>query len=117
MPKIYATVSEKTVANLKNISEKNRKSFSRIVHEIIELGLLSYKNQLTATPSKPIQKMTELDSKHTEYLLRILNIDSEILRKLYNEPSKCTKKTVDSMLTEIKTHVKNRIENKPNKNQ
>jgi hypothetical protein len=111
MPKIYATIPEKTVANLKNISEKNRKPFSKIVCEIIELGLLSYKNQLT-TP-----KLTELDSKHTEYLLRILNTNVEILRKLYNEPSKCTKKTVDSMLTEIKTHVKNRIKNKSNKNQ
>ena len=90
MPKIYATVSEKTATNLKTISEKSHKSFSRVVHEIIELGLLSYSQQNTKSP-KFLQKLTEPDSKHTEYLLRLININSEILRKLYNEPSKCTK--------------------------
>jgi hypothetical protein len=88
MPKIYVTVSEKTENSLKNIKAKTSKSFSRVVSEIIEIGLVSYKNRSAIEPQKQ-QKNSESELKHSEYLLRILNINSEILRKLYDEPSKC----------------------------
>ena len=45
-------------------------------------------------------------------MLRILNIDSEILKKFYNEPSKRKGRTVYLKLAEIKVHAKNHVETK-----
>jgi len=111
MPKIYATVSEKTEEDLKVIATKTKKPFSKIVFEIIELGLISYKNSQKTEPQKS-QEPTEFDLKNREYLLRILNIDSEILRKLYNEPARCKEKTVDLILEKIKIAAENLVKTK-----
>lgn len=115
MPRICTTISEKTEDNLKNIMAKTNKSFSRIVSDIIEIGLVSYKNRLVIESQKQQKNSTESELKHSEYLLRILNINSEILRKLYDEPSKCVGKTADLILGEIKTHVKKHLDELKNK--
>ena len=54
--------------------------------------------------------MVESNLKNKDYLLRILNINAEILRKLYNEPSKYNAKNVDSILSEIQIQTKKHIE-------
>jgi len=115
MPRIYATINEKLIDTLNNITKQTDKSFSNIVDEIIQIGLLSYKNRSEVKPQKQQKNSAESELKHNEYLLRILNINSEILRKLYNDPSKCTGKTADLILAEIKTHVKKHVESESNK--
>jgi len=112
MPKIYATVSEKTEEDLKNLATKIRKPFSKTVSDMLELGLIYYKNSQKNDQVKPQNHPTEIDLKHTEYLLRIINIDSEILRKLHNEPSKCNEKTVDLALETIKVAAENHVKTK-----
>lgn len=112
MPRICATISEKTEDDLKNIATKMRKPFSKIVSDMLELGLISYKNSQKPDQVKIQNNPTDLDLKHTEYLLRIINIDSEILRKLHNEPSKCNEKTVDLTLETIKVAAENHVKTK-----
>jgi len=108
MPRICATIPEKLEDELKNISRRTNKTFSKVVLETIELGLLSYKNNQKTIPEDQ-KNLENFDSTEREYLLRILNIDSEILRKLYNEPSKRSSKTAESILEEIKIQVKKRM--------
>ncbi|MBU0744254.1 MAG: hypothetical protein KKE11_02650 [Gammaproteobacteria bacterium] len=112
MPKIYATVSEEVLVKLKNIAEQNNKSFSKVVHEIIDLGLISFINNKDIKSQKFQEKGQEFDLKNREYLLRILNISSEVLRNINHEPSKLPGKTVDIMLSEIKNYAKDIVENK-----
>lgn len=114
MARICTTISEKTENDLKLIATKTNKPFSKTVSEIIELGLISYKSSQKTEQSKP-QLPTEFDLKNREYLLRILNIVSEILRKSYNEPSKCKEKTASLMLVELENRVKKYIESELNK--
>lgn len=113
MPKIYDTIPEETAADLNKISATTNKSFSKIVNEILELGLQLYKKGLGLSSQKLRENLTKFDLKNREYLLRILNINSEILRKLYNDYSKRTDHTAELLLTESKTqsqkHVKTKL--------
>ena len=109
MHRIYITASDGIIKDLKTISSQMKRTLSKATCEIIELGLLSYKNQQKTEPLTS-KKMTELDLKNKDYLLRILNINAEILRKLYNEYSKYDAKNVDSILSEIQTQTKKHIE-------
>lgn len=112
MPKIYATITEKTINKLTNIAEENSKSLSKTIQEMIDFGLKSYDNNEDIQSQISHKKTLNLDLKNTEYLLRILNISAEILRKTHGEPSKLPGKTVDLMLSEIKGHAKNTVETK-----
>lgn len=114
MHRVYITVSDSIINDLKIISSQMKRTLSKTTCEIIELGLLSYKNQQKIEPLNS-QKITEFNLKNKDYLLRILNINAEILRKLYNESSKYDAKNVDSILSEIQDQTKKHIEAELNK--
>ena len=109
MNRIYITASDNIINDLKIISNQMERTLSKATCEIIELGLISYKNQQKIELIN-IKKMVESNLKNKDYLLRILNINAEILRKLYNEPSKYNAKNVDSILSEIQIQTKKHIE-------
>lgn len=109
MNRIYITTSDSIINDLKNISKQMKRTLSKATCEIIELGLITYKNQQKSY-SINFQKTVEFDLKNKEYLLRILNINAEILRKIYNEPSKYNVKSVNSILSEIQIQTKKHIE-------
>ncbi len=115
MPKVTTFLNEDTIRNLNELCKNTGKSLSKIIAELVEIGYQIKQNHDTKKSITHDEKNTELALKHTEFLLRILNINSEILRKVYNEPSKCTEKTVDLKLAEIKTHVQKLVETKVNK--
>lgn len=103
MPKVETFLNEATTLYLKKISKNSGKSLSKIVSDLVEDGC-------RITHSREEKKLsTDLDPKSLEYFLRILNINSEILRKLYHEPSNCTKKTANEILAEIKAHAQKRV--------
>ncbi|EKD45252.1 MAG: hypothetical protein ACD_69C00365G0001 [uncultured bacterium] len=112
MLKITTFLNEDTVLNLKELCKNTGKSLSKTIAELVEAGYQIKHNDDTEKTITHDEKNTELALKHTEFLLRILNINTEILRKVYNEPSKCTEKTVDLKLDEIKTHVQKLVEAK-----
>lgn len=86
MPQINTSLTQSTIDELKNIAENEKKSFSKVVNEIIELGLKIHKVQQGKTNKKQ-EKLQELEQKHSEYLLRILTTCNEILLKVYGEKS------------------------------
>jgi hypothetical protein len=112
MPKVITFLNENTIQNLKKLCMCSGKSLSKVTSDLVEIGYQASQNN--DTRKVMLQDKSDMDFalKDREYLLRILNIDSEILRKLYDEPSKCTGKTVDLKLAEIQVHAKNHVETK-----
>jgi len=115
MTKVTTFLNDDTLLNLKELCKNTGKSLSKIIAELVETGYQIEQNHDTEKAITHDEKNTELALKHTELLLRILNINAEILRKVYNEPSKCTGKTVDLKLVEIKAHIQKSVEAKLNK--
>ena len=112
MPKIYASLPDKLINKLKDISEKSNESFSKIACKMVELGLQYYANNDKEPLKKSQETMSEFDLKNREYLIRIMNINAEILRKTYDEPSKLPGSNVDAKLEDIKKYAQNLVENK-----
>lgn len=110
MPKVITFLNDNTVQNLKELSKISGKSLSKVTSELIEIGYQTKQQQEAQKLNLHDDKNTNISLKHMEYFLRILNIDSEILRKLYKEPSHCTGTTSDSILAEIKTHAQKQVE-------
>ena len=95
MPRIYTSVDQKTIDLLTNIQNKKGISFSKAVSEMISVGL---------------ENSTNIEDKHSEYLLRTMNICSEILRCVYdkNKVSFSGENTEDA-LQEIKQTIQNYV--------
>lgn len=110
MPKIVTFLSEDIAKNLKELSKNSGKPLSKITSELVEIGYQINQNKGIEKLKLPDEIWAEFNSKSMEYLLRILNIDSEILRKLNNEPSKCPGKNTELKLAEIKNYAKKHVE-------
>ena len=79
MPQIGVSLSEKSIAEIKKISEATGKPFSRVSNELIEIGL---NKKLRNTVS---QDVSAFDFQNREYLVGILNVCLEILSSSYDE--------------------------------
>lgn len=103
MPQIYTSIGEHTIEQLEKISKKTGKSFSKITAEMVELGLKVYEARSENQISEVEKKKAELEEKHTEYLLRIMNLCSEILRCTF-DPDKMESKSKnpEEAISEIK---------------
>ena len=86
MPQITTSFPQGIIDSLKNIAQNDKKSFSKVVSEIVELGLKIHEAQQKSANKRP-EKLRELDQKHSEYLLRILTTCNEILLKIYGGKS------------------------------
>ena len=113
MPRIITYLSDDVMQDLKKISKSSGESVSKISAELIEIG---HKIKYLQEPQELnlLDKKSDLADTYMEYFLRILNINSEILRKLYDEPSKFTSKTAESILAEIKDRTKKLVKDKLN---
>ncbi len=89
---------------------KNHKSFSRSMSDLVELGLKVSKIQDEGGDNDD-KKLDELEKKHTEYLLRTMNICSEIFRCCY-ESSKVSDESTSAneTLNNIKGKVNHYID-------
>jgi predicted DNA-binding protein len=63
MPQITTSVGDNTIEELKKIAEKTEKSFSKIVCEIIELGLKINKMQGENKQDFSAEKKTRIEQK------------------------------------------------------
>ena len=105
MPQINATITPELAEKLQKIAQKTNKSFSKIVSDMAESGLKVYEKQHDYKSQKAQTRARELEAKHSEYLLRLININSEILRKLYNEKPKYEADNTNELLNVIKKNV------------
>jgi hypothetical protein len=119
MSKIITFLNEDLIRNLKELCRNSGKSLSKVTSELVEVGYQAKQNQNEDAQKAKSQDKLNMDFalKDREYLLRILNIDAEILRKIYNEPSKCLVKTANAKLATIKFQAQKLVETKLNKAQ
>jgi viroplasmin and RNaseH domain-containing protein len=106
MPQISTTITDDLIKNLQNIAKNSRKSFSKVTSDMIELGLETYENK----QNKAAQNTSDLTDKHSEYLLRLLNINAEILKKTYGIKSQYKTDNPTLILQKIEDNVKAFIE-------
>jgi len=114
MPRIITYLSDDVMQDLKKISKSSGESVSKISAELIEIG---HKVKYLQEPQELnlLDKKSDLADTYMEYFLRILNINSEILRKLYDEPSKFHSRTAELKLKEIKTRIEKLVKDKLSK--
>lgn len=85
MPKLQVIVSHFAHETLKEMAKTKKESLSKIASQMIEIGLRIEKNR-NKIGEETNNNIEELEAKHTEYLLRILGITSDILRCV-NKPT------------------------------
>jgi len=106
MPKLYTYVTEKTVEALSRLSEESGKTSSRIISELIEIGLKNYENRGSNGLDNFQIKSLNLEKIQIEYLLRILNINYEIFRCIYDKnKTKVKRDTADECMDTINNSV------------
>jgi len=107
MPRIVAFLDDEVINNLKALYKNSDKSLSRIVSELVDIGYkvkLYHEKQPDQQAEKPL-----LPNKHTEYLLRIMAIATDILRCIRNGKSKYKEVAIDDVLVTIATNTQNFI--------
>lgn len=104
MPRLVTFIEDPLLQNLKKMSKDSKKSLSKLAAELIEIGYRAKQLQ-DGKSNKEEEKKAELAEKHTEYLLRILTILSDIYRCVRNEKSTQSGGKVDDVLNAIKDSV------------
>lgn len=88
MLKLYCYLSQQKVDQLEQIKkEEGHRSTSAVMKEMIDLGLKVYlhnKDKGSAEEIELLKKEAELNRQHTRYLLRILSLNNDILRCVYD---------------------------------
>lgn len=92
MPKVYCYLNQHSIDQLEQIKkDEGYESSSQAIKEIINLGLKVYAfnkgDNLTEEEKNRQKKEDELKEQHTMYLLRLLALNADILRCVY-DPSK-----------------------------
>ena len=87
------------------IDNPPNKPLSHIISELIDIGYRVKQHHDTYS-SQQENKKAELIDKHTEYLLKIMAITTDIYRCVCNEKSKYNENTINEVLATIsaKTH-------------
>lgn len=86
MPKSYCYLSQKTILQLEQIKQdEGYDSSSQVMKEMIALGIQVYERNkgLSGTSDekkRKLEKEEELKAQHTTYLLRLLGLNTDILR-------------------------------------
>jgi len=108
MPKLQTFVNDVLLKNLKEMSKQQGKSLSKFVSELIEIGY-NFKQLHGDKSNKEDEKRAELIAKHSEYLLRIMAITSDIYRCVRNEKTKYKEKDIDDALSTMNDTVRTYI--------
>jgi len=113
MPKLQTFVTQPMLENLKTMSEKSGKPLSKISAELIEIGfqVQQLQEDNKAKPEKDVVK--EMLHKHSEYLLRIIAVTSDILFCTHNNKSKHPDKTAKDALLIMKEYIRTYLEEHP----
>ena len=91
MPKAYCYLSDKTIEKLNEIQEKEEhESFSQTMKDMVQLGINVYIHgkenpTMDDTERLRLEREEELRSQHTTYLLRIMEINADIFRCVFDK--------------------------------
>lgn len=110
MPKLTTFLSPKVLSEITLIAEKEQKNKSKIACELIELGL-KLRNSDHSTSESQAQRKAELEAKHTEYLLRLIAICSNIMKFTYDpDKNKLNREQVENELELIRSRAQGFID-------
>ncbi|MEI8055201.1 MAG: hypothetical protein WCH10_04285 [bacterium] len=114
MPKVATFLDDAVVNNLKELCNNSDKSLSKTIAELVDIGykVKLYHEKQQLNPEKPL-----LPNKHTEYLLRIMAIATDIYRCARNGKSKYKEDSIDDVLVTIATNTQNFINSEFKENQ
>lgn len=117
MPKSYCYLSQKTILQLEQIKQdEGYESTSQVMKEMIDLGILVYtqnKDKANMSPEDKmrLEKEEELKAQHTTYLLRLLGMNTDILRCVYDKEKLNTQQdSAEDHVVNIKKKVDNYID-------
>jgi len=79
MPRVVTYLKKSTIEKLNNLSDLEGLSISNVAAEMIEIGLKVKEN----SSEKTKEDKDNISDKTPEYLLRILNICSEVFKNTY----------------------------------
>lgn len=117
MPKAYCYLTQKIVDQLEAIKQdEGHESLSGTMKEMLELGIKVYLQnkdnpELDADEKRRLEKEAELAKQHTAYLLKLLAINADIFRCVYDK-SKVTDgaNSAEDHLAQMKNKVEDFIE-------
>lgn len=113
MAKIATFINPELIKNIKELYKDSDKSFSKIVSELVDIGYKVKLHQNTQQqPGFQEERKANLKDKHTEYLLRIMAIASDVLRCTRNDRSKYSGESINDVLNTIAVNTQNFIKRK-----
>ena len=117
MPKAYCYLSQKIIDQLEVIKEKKgHRSTSQTMKELIELGIETYrqneeKPELSNYEKIRLEKEDELNRQHTTHLLRLLALNADIFRCVFDKNKLLEGAfTAEDHIAELKKKVDNFID-------
>ena len=117
MPKAYCYLSQKIIDQLEVIKEKEgHRSTSQTMKELIELGIETYrqneeKPELSNQEKIRLEKEDELSRQHTTHLLRLLPLNADIFRCVFDKNKLLEGAfTAEDHIAELKKKVDNFID-------
>jgi hypothetical protein len=117
MPKAYCYLSQKIIDQLEVIKEKKgHRSTSQTMKELIELGIETYrqneeKPELSNYEKIRLEKEDELNRQHTTHLLRLLALNADIFRCVFDKNKLLEGAfTAEDHIAELKEKVDNFID-------
>jgi hypothetical protein len=117
MHRIVTYIDENTKNQLESIQSKTGKSLSKIVSDFIETGCNVMKLKEKTIENKSHNKITELQNKTIEYLLRLMYLTSDIYRCVRNEKSKYETKNTEDVMEQITSNVTSYLDENMDKTQ
>ena len=111
MPRVVSFLDDEVINNLKELYKDSDRPLSRIISELVNIGY-KVKQHHESHSDQQEEKKAELVDKHTEYLLKIMAITTDVYRHVRNEKSKYAEDSVDGVLTTINNNTQNFINRK-----
>lgn len=106
MPQINASIPDSLIDQIQEIAKLEKSSFSKTVHELIEQGL-RYRDMQNHKNANA--RLAEVSEKQPEYILRLVNLCSEIYRFTFNGNSQFPGDDADTAMTNIENKIKSHL--------
>ena len=112
--RVASYLDYEVLKNLQELYKNSDRSISQIISELIDIGYRVKQHHEAHSDQSDQQKdkKSELVDKHTEYLLKIMAITTDVYRCVRNEKSKYAEGTIEGVLTTITTNAQNFINRK-----
>ena len=112
MRRIVSYLEDDVAEDIKKLYKNSNISISKMASELMDIGYKVKLHHESQSQSGLQEEKIALIDKHTEYLLKIMAITSDIYRCIRNDKSKYNENTVDKALATIHARTQNFINRK-----